>query len=37
MMRDQIDYQEFCRCGELRQKGKAQTGMPDFNRGPAQQ
>jgi transposase len=37
MMRDQIDYQEFCRRGELRQKGKTQTGMPDFNSGPAQQ
>jgi len=31
MMRDQIDYEEFCRRGQLRQKGKAQTGMPDFN------
>lgn len=37
MMRDRIDYQEFCRRGQLRQKGKAQTGMPDFNSGPAQQ
>lgn len=35
MMRDQIDYQEFCRRGQLRQKGKAQTGIPDFNSGPA--
>jgi hypothetical protein len=33
MMRDQIDYQEFCRRGKLRQSGKA--GMPDFNSGPA--
>ena len=29
MMRDQIDYQEFCRRGELRQKcGGAHAGMP---------
>jgi hypothetical protein len=35
MMRDQIDYQEFCRRGQLRQKGKVQTGIPDFNSGPA--
>jgi transposase len=26
MMRDQIDYQEFCRRGQLRQKGKAPCG-----------
>lgn len=37
MMRDQIDYEEFCRRGKLRQKGKAHAGMPDFNSGPAQQ
>src|SRR2546427_2058442 len=37
MMRDQIDYQEFCRRGKLRQKGKAHAGMPDFNSGPARQ
>ena len=37
MMRDQIDYEEFCRRGTLRQKGKAHAGMPDFNSGPAQQ
>jgi hypothetical protein len=35
MMRDQIDYEEFCRRGTLRQKGKAHAGMPDFNSGPA--
>jgi transposase len=34
MMRDQIDYEEFCRRGKLRQKGKAHAGMPDFNSGP---
>lgn len=37
MMRDQIDYEEFCRRGKLRQTGKAHAGMPDFNSGPAQQ
>jgi transposase len=37
MMRDQIDYEEFCRRGKLRQSGEAHAGMPDFNRGPAQQ
>ena len=37
MMRDQIDYEEFCRRGKLRQTGKAQAGMPDFNSGPALQ
>jgi hypothetical protein len=38
MMRDEIDYQEFCRRGQLRQKsGGARAGMPDFNNGPAVQ
>jgi transposase len=37
MMRDQIDYEEFCRRGKLRQTGKAHAGMPDFNSGPAPQ
>jgi len=37
MMRDQIDYEEFCRRGKLRQKGEAHAGMPDFNSGPALQ
>ncbi len=38
MLRDQIDYQEFCRRGQLRQKsGGARAGMPDFNSGPALQ
>ncbi len=35
MMRDQIDYEEFCRRGKLRQIGEAYAGMPDFNSGPA--
>ena len=35
MLRDEIDYQEFCRRGKLPQKGKAHAGMPDFNSGPA--
>ena len=35
MMRDQIDYEEFCRRGKLWQSGKAHAGMPDCNRGPA--
>ena len=37
MMRDQIDYEEFCRRGKLRQKGEAHAGMLDFNSGPALQ
>jgi len=37
MMRDQINYDEFCRRGKLRQEGKAHAGMPDFNSGPARQ
>jgi hypothetical protein len=37
MMRDQIDYEEFCRPGKLRQKGEAHAGMLDFNSGPASQ
>lgn len=32
MLRDQIDYQEFCRRG--RQKVEAHAGMPDLNSGP---
>src|ERR1700758_4795144 len=36
MMRDRIDYEEFCRRGQLRPKGEAPTGIPDFNSGPAQ-
>ena len=35
MLRDEIDYEEFCRRGKLRQKGEAHAGMPDFNSGPA--
>ena len=35
MLRDRIDYEEFCRRGKLRHEGKAHAGMPDFNRGPA--
>jgi transposase len=35
MMRDEIDYQEFCRRGQLRQEcGKAHAGMPGINSGP---
>jgi transposase len=37
MLRDEIDYAEFCRRGKLRQTGEAHAGMPDFNSGPAQQ
>jgi len=37
MLRDQIDYEEFCRRGKLRQSGEAHAGMPDFNSGPAPQ
>src|SRR6266849_1758070 len=36
MLRDQIDYQEFCRRGQLRQKsGNDHAGMPARNHGPA--
>jgi len=35
MLRDQIDYEEFCRRGKLRPEGEAHVGMPDFNSGPA--
>jgi transposase len=37
MLRDQIDYQQFCRRGKLRQEGEAHVGMPAFNSGPALQ
>lgn len=38
MLRDQIDYQEFCRRGPRRQKsGSAHAGMPARNIGPALQ
>jgi transposase len=37
MMRDQIDYEEFCRRGDCGRRGKAHAGMPDFNSGPALQ
>jgi transposase len=36
MMRDAIDYQEFCRRGQSRQEcGSACAGMPDIDSGPA--
>jgi transposase len=37
MLRDQIDYAEFCRRGQLRQEGKAHAGMPELQHGPAKQ
>ena len=38
MLRDRIDYKEFCRRGQLRQRsGDARAGMPAFNSGPALQ
>ena len=37
MLRDQIDYKEFCRRGQQWQCGEAHTGMPDFDSGPASQ
>jgi len=37
MLRDQMDYAEFCRRGQMRQKGKAHAGMPEFQHGPARQ
>jgi transposase len=35
LLRDEIDYEEFCRRGKLPQKGKTHAGMPDYNSGPA--
>jgi hypothetical protein len=36
MLRDQIDYQEFCRRGQMRQKsGGARAGMPERVHSPA--
>ena len=36
MLRDQIDYQEFCRRGQLRQKsGAGCAGMPEGVHSPA--
>jgi len=38
MLRDQIDYREFCRRVQLRQKsGAARAGMPAYNNGSALQ
>jgi hypothetical protein len=37
MLRDQMNYEEFCRRGKLRQKGEGHAGMPDLNSGPALQ
>ena len=38
LWRDQIDYQEFCRRGPMRQKsGAARAGMPADNKGSALQ
>jgi transposase len=37
MLRDQIDYNEFCRRGQMRQKnGGAGAGMPDTAHGAKQ-
>jgi hypothetical protein len=36
MMRDEIDYEEFCRRAQLQQEyGHAHAGLPDINSGPA--
>jgi transposase len=38
MLREQIDYQEFCRRGQMRQKsGGARAGMPEVGPSPAKQ
>lgn len=38
MLRDQIDYREFCRRGQLRhESGAACAGMPEYYNGPALQ
>ncbi len=37
MLRDGIDYQEFCRRGQMRQKnGEACVGMPEMRYGAEQ-
>jgi transposase len=37
MLRDQIDYEEFCRRGQMRQKnGAARAGIPEVGYGPSQ-
>jgi hypothetical protein len=33
MLRDQIDYQEFCRRGQKQQSGGACAGMPETRFG----
>jgi len=33
MLRDEIDYQEFCRCGQKQQSGAACAGMPETPNG----
>jgi len=36
MLREQIDYEEFCRRGQMRQKnGGAYPGIPESDTGPA--
>ena len=37
MLRDEIEYAEFCRRGQLRQMGKTHAGMPELQHGPAMQ
>jgi len=37
MLRDQIEYKEFCRRGQQRQCGEAHARMPNCNSGPALQ
>jgi transposase len=38
MLRDQIDYQEFCRRGQMRRNsGAARAGMPEVGHSPAAQ
>jgi hypothetical protein len=38
LLRDLIDYQEFCRRGQLRQKdGGTHAGVPAREHGPARQ
>jgi transposase len=37
MLRDQLDYEELCRRGTLRQSGEGHAGMPGYDSGPAAQ
>ena len=35
MLRDEIDYEEFCPAWNIAAEGENPCGMPDYNSGPA--